>query len=59
MINILALYYDSFPPCHISKGKFKRDKIISKYNTRKRFSVHNENKKYKYNKSTAKYIMIV
>ena len=45
MINILALYYDSFPPCHISKGKFKRDKIISKYNTRKRFSVHNENKK--------------
>ena len=34
MINILALYYDSFPPCHISKGKLKRDKIISKYNTK-------------------------
>ena len=58
MINILALFYDSFPPCHISKGKFKRDKIISKYNTRKRFSFHNE-KKYNYNKSTAKSIMIV
>ena len=58
MINIPALLYDSFPPCHISKGKLKRDKIIPKYNTRKPFSFHNE-KKYNYNKSTAKSIMIV
>ena len=54
MINILALYYDSFPPCHISKGKLKRDKIISKYNTRKLFSVQNENIKYNYSISTVK-----
>ena len=59
MINIPALLYDSFPPCHISKGKLKRDKIISKYNTRKLFSVHNENIKYNYSTSTAKSIMIV
>ena len=54
MINILALLYDSFPPCHISKGKLKRDKIISKYNTRKLFSVQNENIKYNYSISTVK-----
>ena len=59
MINIPALLYDSFPPCHISKGKLKRDKIISKYNTRTLFSVHNENIKYNYSTSTAKSIMIV
>ena len=59
MINILALFYDSFPPCHISKGKLKIDKIISKYNTRTLFSVHNENIKYNYSTSTAKSIMIV
>ena len=59
MINILALYYDSFPPCHISKGKFKRDKIISKYDTRKRFFVHNENKNINITKVQKNSIMII
>ena len=59
MINIPALLYDSFPPCHISKGKLKIDKIISKYNTKKTFSFRNENIEYNYSTSTAKSIMIV